>query len=106
MFKCSRKGHLGVLKWAKQNGCSWDEETFMRAAVGNHLHVIHWALENDCPFHEDICSKMAQQGWGGLEFLKWARQSNFFWNETNIRTIARESENDGFNAITYWLLSL
>ena len=40
-------GHLEVLKWARENGCQWDEWTCATAAEGGHLEVLKWAREND-----------------------------------------------------------
>jgi hypothetical protein len=41
-----------VLKWARENGCPWDEETCSAAAEGGHLEVLKWARENGCPWTE------------------------------------------------------
>jgi len=45
-------GHLEVLKWARENGCPWDEDTCAGAAEGGHLEVLKWARENGCPWDE------------------------------------------------------
>ena len=34
---------LELLKWARANGCKWDEETCTAAARGGHLEVLQWA---------------------------------------------------------------
>jgi hypothetical protein len=34
------KGWLGVLQWARANGCPWDESTCAQAAAGGHLEVL------------------------------------------------------------------
>jgi len=39
-------GNLEVLKWARENGCQWDQSTCAYAAAGNHLEVLQWAREN------------------------------------------------------------
>jgi hypothetical protein len=41
-----------VLKWARENGCPWDEWTCANAAEGGHLEMLKWARENDCPWDE------------------------------------------------------
>jgi hypothetical protein len=48
----ARGGHLEVLKWARENGCPWDEKTCAHAARGGHLKVLKWARENGCPWDE------------------------------------------------------
>ena len=42
-------GHLEVLKWARENGCPWDEWTFRHTMKNGHLDVITWLGENGCP---------------------------------------------------------
>ena len=42
-----------MLKWARENGCPWDECTCLCAAKHSHLEVLKWARENDCPWIED-----------------------------------------------------
>jgi hypothetical protein len=44
-------GHLEVLKWARANGCPWNERR-ARSGEGGHLEVLKWARENDCPWDE------------------------------------------------------
>jgi len=45
-------GHLEVLRWAREHGCSLDEYTCARAAAGGHLEVLRWAREHGAPWHE------------------------------------------------------
>ena len=52
MRRVRRGGHLEVLKWARANGCPWDEGTCAYAAEGGHLEVLKWARENGCPWDE------------------------------------------------------
>ena len=48
--KAAQYGHLGVLKYAHENGCPWDERTCRAAARGGHLDVLKYARENGCPW--------------------------------------------------------
>ena len=54
MHGAAHGGHLEVLKWARENGCPWDEITCTWAAEGGHLDVLKWARENDCPWDESV----------------------------------------------------
>ena len=38
-------GHLEVLKWARENGCPWDEDTCARAAGAAISNRLQWARE-------------------------------------------------------------
>ena len=49
-MEAAKYGHLEVLKWARENGCPWDEVTCAYAAKGGHLDVLKWARENGCPW--------------------------------------------------------
>jgi hypothetical protein len=53
-------GHLGVLQWAHEHGCPWDESTCANAAEHCHLHVLKWARENGCPWNEHEKNKYRQ----------------------------------------------
>ena len=35
------RGYIEILKWARENGCGWDERTCVEAAKGGHL---------ECPY--------------------------------------------------------
>ena len=62
-------GNLEVLQWARQHGCPWDERTCAAAAAGQYLEVLQWALENSCPL-------------GKNRLLLWAKhlqQDMHFW---------------------------
>ena len=39
---------MEVLKWLREQGCSWDANTYKGAADGDHLEVLKWALNNGC----------------------------------------------------------
>ena len=32
-----------MLRWAREHGCEWDEQTCALAAEGGHLDVLQWA---------------------------------------------------------------
>ena len=46
----AKNGYLNVLKYARANGCSWNEETCAIAAEGGHLEVLKYLHENGCPW--------------------------------------------------------
>ncbi len=71
-------GHLGVLQWARANGCSRDGWTCSLAAVKGHLAVLQWARANGCPWDEETCEEAAK--YGHLEVLQWARTNGCPWN--------------------------
>jgi hypothetical protein len=62
-------GHLDVLRWAREHGCPWDEDTCACAADAGHMEVLRWVVLT--------CAKAA--GGGHLEVLKWAREHHCPW---------------------------
>ena len=63
-------GHLSCLKWARENGCPWNELTCKSAASGGHLSCcLQWARENGCPW--DIDTYRKAQSCGNSEVLKY-----------------------------------
>ena len=62
-------GHLDVLKYARENGCPWNEETCEEAARGGHLDVLKYLHENGCPWNEKACEHAAEMG--HLDVLKY-----------------------------------
>ncbi len=49
-----------MLKWARANGCHWDELTCRAAAEGGHLEVLKWACVNGCPWDVHCCLEIAK----------------------------------------------
>ena len=39
-WRAAENGHLEVLKWARANGCPWNEETCRAAASSGHLEML------------------------------------------------------------------
>ena len=52
-----------MLKWARENGCPWNEWTCTYAAKGGHLEVLEWARENGCLWDEEMCTIAALEGY-------------------------------------------
>ena len=70
---------VGMLAWAKANGCPWQNGTCVRITRGGHLEVLQWARENHCPWAEDTCANAAMGG--HLAVLIWARKHCCPWDE-------------------------
>ena len=78
----AEEGHLPVLEWARQNGCTWDEGTCTGAASRGHLAVLQWARHHGCTWDEDTCARAA--GGGHLAVLQWAYKNNCPWSGSTI----------------------
>jgi hypothetical protein len=55
-------GHLGVVKYLRQLGLLWDEDTCESAAFSGHLELLKWARANQCPWDVKTCSFAAAYG--------------------------------------------
>jgi len=83
------QGYIKVLKWARKNGCPWNEYTCSCAALNGHLDILKWARENGCPWNEDTCRYAAENG--HLDVLQWARKNGCPCNESTC-SFAAEKE--------------
>ena len=82
-----KRGYVGTLKWAHENGCPWDTDTCRYAAKFGHLHCLQWAHENGCPWDTDTCRYAAE--FGHLHCLQWARENGCPWNTDTCRYAAK-----------------
>lgn len=88
---CSSAAEGGALQWARSNGCLWNATTCFSAAKGGHLGVLQWARSNGCPWNTSTCS-MAAEG-GHLGVLQWARCNGCPW----VGRLARELPEEGIS---------
>jgi len=58
-----------LLKWARENGCPWNQVVCTKAAMHGHLELLKWAREQGCNWNENTCSFAASGG--HLKVLKW-----------------------------------
>jgi len=71
--RAAKLGYLNVIKWARENGCPWDDRVCSTAALKGYLNIVIWARENGCSWNNRTCENAARQG--HLEVLKWAREN-------------------------------
>ena len=50
------------MKWARENGCPWDELTCAHAALDGQLEVLKWAREHGCDWDSTTCYFAAEGG--------------------------------------------
>ena len=72
-FGAANNGRLECLKYARENGCPWDENTCTAAALHGYLECLKYAHENGCPWDEWTCEGAAEHG--HLECLKYAHEN-------------------------------
>ena len=91
---------LTRFRWARENGCPWDESTCAAAAKGGHLEMLKWAREQDPPCFWDWKTCAAAAEGGQLEVLRWAREQTppCPWSEA---TCASASELGHFEVLKW-----
>ena len=57
-YIAAKHGHLEYLKYAHENGCSWNDKTYLNASFNRHLECLKYAHENACPWDEMICDML------------------------------------------------
>lgn len=68
----ARLGKLELLKYAREEGCPWDEQTCLEAAKGGFVEVLKYAYESKCRTHPYAC-EFAAEG-GHREVIEWSQQ--------------------------------
>ena len=72
-------GHLGVLQWARENGCPWDEDVLLNAARKGDLCVVQWTCENGLSLSADVFAQAARAG--SIPVLEWLQEKECPWDE-------------------------
>ena len=97
--KCNElaeRGALRMLKWARENGCPWNEWTCSGAAENGHLEVLKYLHENGCPWDSETCRSAAENG--HLETLKYLHENGCPWDSETCRSAA---ENGHLEVLKY-----
>ena len=115
-------GHLEIVKWLLQNGCSTDERNdngdtcILVAAENGQLETVKWLVQNGCSLEEEnddgiTCILMAAKA-GKLETLKWIELNGYklikdrsYFNESCLLLAARHGHLDSKMVNTNWMLS-
>lgn len=89
-------GNMETLKWARANGCKWDELTCMNAAESGHLEFLQYLRANGCPW--DSLTTAWAAACGHLHVLKWARSQDCSWSSHTIKN----AMSGGHTAVVQW----
>jgi Ankyrin repeats (many copies) len=119
-------GNLDILKWLRDQGCPWDNNTINQAARKGHTHIIEWARANGCdwdygaydwpiddgnfemvkylcvsgcPCNEYTCGRAAYCG--NLEILQYLHSKGCPWDEDTIHS----AHEGGHTHIVEWALA-
>jgi hypothetical protein len=65
------------LKWLRENGCPWNENTCINAAQIGNFKILKWARDNGCPWDEFTCPHGVSSDFHSI-FLKWIERKESF----------------------------
>ena len=76
------EGHLEVLRWARSQGCPWDDSVTYAAAGGGpprlqhgHLEVLKWLIKEGCPYDKSRLREEARYGVeSARKVLEWLNE--------------------------------
>jgi hypothetical protein len=83
----ARNGHIECLKYLHENGCPWDKWVCTYAALNGQLECLKYAHENGCSWHEETCASAAYNG--HIECLKYAHENKCPWNVDTCSYVAQ-----------------
>ena len=88
----ARNGHLECIKYLRENGCPWDEETCSSAAFYGHLDCLQYAYENGCPYPNEFLSTIVKK----ILIPKWRdsvkiRFIIIYWMERSAQSSCAEN---------------
>ncbi len=66
-------GQLDILKWAHENGYTWNAKTCSSAAVNGHLECLKYLRENNCEWDNNVYLNANKYEHKGL--LEWAMEN-------------------------------
>jgi hypothetical protein len=73
------KGRVALVEWLDDNGCSFDNSQLCDvAAARGHLEVLRWARQRARPWDHSTCRNAARGG--HPEALKWLREQGCDWS--------------------------
>ena len=61
-YSAASEGHLEVLRWARSQGCPWDNDLTCAAACNGHLKLLNWLIKEGCPYDKGECRGAAVRG--------------------------------------------
>lgn len=67
--QAAAKGSVSILRYLREQGCPWNEETFAAAAGSGSFPVLRYLRKQGCPFDTTALTAAAKNGHSGV--IKW-----------------------------------
>ncbi len=86
-YVAAKNGWLNCLRYAHENGCPWDEHTTYGAVRNGYSYCLRYAHENDCPWDRTTTGIAAYLG--HLNCIRYAYEHGCPWDEFTTYGAAR-----------------
>ena len=90
---------MDVIKWARSEGCPWNECVCEGAAMDGNLTNLKWLRENGCPWDEGVTANAAEHG--HFTLLKWSVEN---WCDIDYDTCRYLADENEHYSILGWLV--
>jgi len=91
MYLASKANMMETLKWARDRGCPWNEDTMTQLAMNSNVEGLKWAKNAGCPFGSQAMEGAAKAG--RLRNLQWLEEAGCRWNFFNCLVAAASGGN-------------
>ncbi|GFH53374.1 hypothetical protein CTEN210_09850 [Chaetoceros tenuissimus] len=98
-------GNINALKWARANGCAWNEGTLSVAVEMGHFQIVEYCLENGAPFANEHAYIIALGNLDIPDALKMIKLLRRFEIPMNEQVCAEAAGNAHIEALK-WLRSI
>jgi hypothetical protein len=86
----ARGGHLSIVRYLYEHGCVWDAAVSLYAVQGGHLNVLRYLDEHGCPCDGVAACNAAARG-GHIGTLRYMHERNRPWDAVRACELAAGS---------------
>ncbi len=96
-IKLAKKGHLGLLKWAVDNGCPIYYRTAVGAAKRGRVEVLRWLNASGCSWNATVCNAAIK--YRQYDTFDWLVQNDWPWDQSAYYAAISNDDVEGLNRV-------
>lgn len=78
LLSAVRGNHLHILRWLREQGCTFGAHTFVYAAFSGNLKILEWLRDEGCPWDANVYMK----GYCVKSHVKiWLNDDGYFFDD-------------------------